>query len=209
MVTMAQKKWPPRSGGQKSREVGLGPDWIDAHMALCCTAQRRVIIWLYGGNLEAVVGFEGFYEVSNLGRVKSLPRERCQHCGFRGKPGAFLKCGKNKKTGYKAVSMSKPGMGSHKVVVWPVHRLVARHFVSGETPEKRWVNHIDGVKQNNRADNLEWVSPRENIMDALRRGVALPPPRYNRWTKTTEPLDAARIARLQVSYQEDTSRHHR
>jgi hypothetical protein len=117
-----------------------------------------------------VIGFEGYYSVSNFGRVKSLGRGRCPACERHGKPERILRQAKNKKTGYHAVSMSKPGMGAHKVVVWPIHRLVAVHFVDGRTEERWWVNHKDSDRSNNRDANLEWATPGENSRHMHKKG---------------------------------------
>ncbi len=52
-----------------------------------------------------------------------------------------------------------------------VHRLVAAAFVPGRTAERRWVNHIDGDKSYNYFENLEWVTPSENITHAIEYGL--------------------------------------
>jgi hypothetical protein len=131
-----------------------------------------------------VEGFEGYYQVSNLGRVKSVAREKCGECGRRGKAQTFLKSAINKRSGYCAVSMSKPGMGRHKVVVWLIHRLVATHFIEGRTKEKRVVNHKDFVRHNNRAENLEWMSYSENVQHAYDGGRFPVFKRFNRHAKS-------------------------
>ncbi|TXH55591.1 MAG: hypothetical protein E6Q97_08460 [Desulfurellales bacterium] len=125
---------------------------------------------------RSVKGFEGYYKVSNLGRVKSVGRPPCKECGRQGKAEKFMKAGKNRYTGYHAVSMSKPGMGSGTVVVWLIHRLVATHFVKGRSKKRPWVNHKDSNRSNNAAANLEWVSPMENHIHMHKAG---------RWKRTT------------------------
>lgn len=102
---------------------------------------------------KPVRGYEGLYEVSNLGSVRSLPRQAGK---FRIK-GRVLKQAKGR-TGYLLVGLSKDGIT--KTV--GVHRLVAEAFV--ENPEhKETVNHINEDKADNRANNLEWLTLRENI----------------------------------------------
>ena len=89
-----------------------------------------------------VVGYEGLYEVSNMGNVKSLKygKER------------ILKAGKNS-ADYLQVHLCKDG----KAKMYTVHKLVATAFC--ENPEGYTVvNHIDEDKTNNNADNLEWCS---------------------------------------------------
>ena len=92
---------------------------------------------------------DGFpdYEVSNLGRV----------CSFKGKYPKILKPYKNRE-GYLIVRVCNGGKQVRKTI----HRLVAETFVPN--PEnKPEVNHIDEDKKNNVAENLEWVTHRENI----------------------------------------------
>lgn len=90
-----------------------------------------------------ITGYEGLYQVSNLGRVKTL------------------KSGKIKATGncrgYLYVSLSKNSIYKN----YSVHRLVGQAFLDNpdSLPE---INHIDQNKQNNRVDNLEWCSSKYN-----------------------------------------------
>lgn len=91
-----------------------------------------------------IEGYEGLYQVSNLGRVKSLKSKR------------FLKLSVNEK-GYLRCHLSKCGGSKH----WRVHRLVAQAFISNQD-NKPEINHIDGDKSNNCVTNLEWVTSSEN-----------------------------------------------
>lgn len=100
---------------------------------------------------KPVIGFEGLYEVSNLGNVKSLPRKRCK--------GKVLIPHINK--GYEYVHLCMNGNTSYV----KVHRIVAMAFLQS-IPNKTHVNHIDGNKLNNSADNLEWCTPSENLKHA-------------------------------------------
>ena len=95
-----------------------------------------------------VVGYEGLYQVSNMGRVKSLNygRER------------ILKASDNG-SGYLYVALCKKG----KYKNFLVHRLVAMVFISN--PEnKPCIDHIDTNKRNNKVENLRWVTHEENII---------------------------------------------
>lgn len=126
-----------------------------------------------------VVGYEGLYQVSNLGRVKRLPKQlryevKDSREGFRNQ-GVYdvvtnLKEKILKNTyvdkGYLAVGLRKD-MVTKNI---RVHRLVAIAFIPN--PEnKPEVNHMDGVKGNNRLDNLEWVTGKENNDHALSTGL--------------------------------------
>lgn len=104
-----------------------------------------------------IENYEGLYEVSNTGKVRSL--DRIARCGKFGKSlwkGKELKAGIGSH-GYYTVSLGKQS----KFKTHLVHRLVAKHFVDGYTEELE-VNHIDLMKTNNHADNLEWVTPSYN-----------------------------------------------
>lgn len=99
---------------------------------------------------KPIEGYEGLYEVSNLGEVKSLNYNRTGR-------EKLLSLGKNR-YGYLYVQLSKNGF----VKVFRINRLVYSTFV-GEIPEDMQVNHIDEDKENNRVDNLNLMTPKENI----------------------------------------------
>lgn len=106
---------------------------------------------------KAVNGYEGLYEVSNKGRVKTLKKP----CILKKRqfffPEKVMKQHPNK-WGYPMVSMSKDGIAGG----FSVHRLVAIAFI--DNPEnKPQVNHIDGNKLNNYVSNLEWATRKENM----------------------------------------------
>lgn len=96
---------------------------------------------------KEVKGYEGLYEVSNIGNLRSLPRATTK--------GKLLKTSITQ--GYVCCGVWKNGIG--KMI--KVHRLVAESFLEN-TNNSPHVNHIDGNKLNNDFNNLEWVSPREN-----------------------------------------------
>lgn len=106
-----------------------------------------------------VAGSNGTYSVSTIGRVR------------RNTPGNGTQAGRIFKIatlcrGYPIVGLHIDG----KHVVFTVHRLIAAAFL-GDRAEGQQVNHVDGVKTNNRIENLEYCSQRENITHATRLGL--------------------------------------
>ena len=111
---------------------------------------------------KQIKGYEGKYEVSNLGRVRSVERIGTRPNPRTGKDMAYpmksrVITPKNHPSGYQQVALYKDGKQS-----FLVHRLVADTFVDGYFVGAV-VNHIDEDKHNNRADNLEWVTQQKNV----------------------------------------------
>ena len=102
-----------------------------------------------------VVGYEGFYQVSNLGRVKSLQRIHNTNHPYIQKE-RIMKLFKNK-DGYLMVDFTKDSRKKH----FQVHRLVANAFIPNPD-NKPEVNHLNEIVYDNRADNLEWATRKEN-----------------------------------------------
>ena len=121
-----------------------------------------------------VLGYEGLYQVSNYGRVKSLERKNIFYCGLRKKhlerptKEKILNYNKSNR-GYLQVCLTKDG----KPKTYTVHRLVAKAFLPN-LKNKKQVNHIDGNKENNNIDNLEWVTSSENNKHAFITGLNKP-----------------------------------
>lgn len=109
---------------------------------------------------KPVIGYEGAYEVSDDGAVRSMDRFVACKNGFRSTKGKTLIPHLNGK-GYLHVGLSS---GKSRTVV--VHKLVANAFL-GERPEGYVINHIDGNKENNAALNLEWCTYTYNNVHAL------------------------------------------
>ena len=105
-----------------------------------------------------IKGFEGRYQVSNMGRVRSLDRWTNHEPPYFLK-GRMLNPSMNKGKGYLRVSLSD---GSRNYTHYEVHRLVALHFVPGYK-KGLVVNHKNEVKTDNRAENLEWCTYQYNL----------------------------------------------
>ena len=112
---------------------------------------------------KPIPGYEGFYEVSNVGRVKSLFRT-----DVRGKTvfEKILVPGFNKRWGRMQVRLCKNGDEK----TWKIHSLVAHAFL-GRQLAGMDVNHIDGNKLNNCVENLEYCTRSENVLHAVRMGL--------------------------------------
>lgn len=109
------------------------------------------------------------YEVSNLGRVKSLDRFINQKCNSKAlRKGKVLKQHKNR-DGYLVVPLTK----NNKSKNFLVHRLVAKTFIINPQ-NMREINHIDGNKENNNVNNLCWCTRSENIKHAYMTGLEQP-----------------------------------
>jgi hypothetical protein len=105
---------------------------------------------------KPIKGFEGKYEISNYGEVKSLPRN-----GTVLKPRLML--GFIDSSGYHQVLLLSGKI--HK----KIHRLVAEAFIPNPH-NKPCVNHIDRIKTNNNVANLEWVTYKENVLHTFKSG---------------------------------------
>lgn len=108
-----------------------------------------------------IPSYEGYYQVSNLGRFRSLPRAiRYKSNGTRNYPGRQLLT-ETTKDNYQRITLMKEGVK----VRYQAHRLIALTFIPN--PEnKPFINHIDGNKSNNVIQNLEWCTSSENMIHA-------------------------------------------
>lgn len=117
-----------------------------------------------------IEGYEELYQISNLGRTKSLGRtiERTGPKGnkfYRTYPEKILICHKDLK-GYYRTNLALNGRNT----TVKIHRLVAQAFIPN--PEnKPQVNHINGNKKDNRVENLEWTTNNENMKHAYNTGL--------------------------------------
>lgn len=106
---------------------------------------------------KQVKGYEGLYEVSNFGNVKSLAR-----FGTKGK---IMNARDNGK-GYYRIKLTK----NNKEKMMMLHRIIAEAFIPN-VENKRCVNHINGIKTDNRIENLEWCTHSENRIHAINIGL--------------------------------------
>lgn len=103
--------------------------------------------------LKDIRGYEGLYQISNMGRVYSLKTNR------------FLAKSIHK-GGYVKVSLQK----DRKARTYLIHRLVASNFIVNPN-NYRYINHLDGNKQNNCVENLEWCTVSQNTKHAFNNNL--------------------------------------
>lgn len=114
-----------------------------------------------------VENYEGYYQISNLGRIKSLQRPAKNHSGL-------TKTLKEKylnthisKTGYYVIDFKKDSIRK----TFKVHRLIAFAFID-KVEGKDFINHKNGVKTDNRIENLEWCTIAENNSHSRATGLS-------------------------------------
>ena len=95
------------------------------------------------------------YIIDDMGKIRNI------------NTGNYIKINKNH-NGYMRVSLMKKGGGTTSI---QYHRLLMMLFKPTENMEKLQINHIDGNKENNALDNLQWVTPQENIHHAIKTGL--------------------------------------
>ena len=131
-----------------------------------------------------IKGYEGLYQISNLGRVKSVGRYVIRKSGIE----HLRKCWRkeiimrlcNGYVGYKVLVLRKNNQPKTHLV----SRLVALNFIPNPD-NKPEVNHKNGIKSNNTVDNLEWMTSSENKIHALETGLKIIPrgEQMSNWTK--------------------------
>ena len=145
-----RQAWASGERGRKGRKQSAG------------ASARKPDPDLPGEEWRPAVGAEGFYEVSDLGRVRSVPHMTVK--GLRG--GRILSPCRVAKLGYLSVGLSVNGVVRYS----SVHRLVAAAF-HGPCPDGQEVRHLDGDPANNAAANLRYGTKSENRDDQRRHGT--------------------------------------
>jgi hypothetical protein len=112
-----------------------------------------------------IKGYEGLYQISNLGRVKSLPKKRINGTNFYIQKECIKKL-QLKTNRYLGCTLVK----NHKLKNVLVHRLVAETFIANPNKYDQ-VNHIDCNKLNNSVANLEWCTQEMNLEHAKQNNL--------------------------------------
>ena len=112
-------------------------------------------IWL------PVPGYEGLYDVSNFGRVRSY-----HNFGFKRREIPKMITPSKERYGYLQLTLCNNAV--HKQI--KVHQIVAMAFLP-PNPGGMQIDHINGIKTDNRAENLEWVTPKENTLRSVEMGL--------------------------------------
>lgn len=156
---------------------------------------------------KPIDGFDGRYEVSDLGRIRRMPWEWGYERNGKWRtvrnPGGILaghiaKYNKGQ-TNYVVVGLSRDG----KAKLFLVHRLVLEAFV-GPCPEGLEGRHFDGDGTNNRLDNLRWDTHRANHVDTVRQGRFIPHPQPFGEEHPNAKLSNAQVAEIRLRPRTDT-----
>jgi len=118
-----------------------------------------------------IPGFEGYYQASNKGRIRSIDRPVKQWGdAIQIKKGKILSPAISR-IGYCVCALSR----NNKLSSYPVHRLIALAWLGLPDKNNNEINHKDGIKTNNNIENLEWSNRTDNLRHSVRLGLM----RYN------------------------------
>lgn len=151
-----------------------------------------------------IIGYEGLYQVSNLGRVKSLPRlHKFVHGYYMTKEKILSPRRTGKQREYLAVALQVNG----KIKQCKIHKLVAMNFIPNPYGYNE-INHKDENKGNNKADNLEWCTRSYNFnygsrIEKQRKALIKPVVAYSKdyeFVKEFDSLvDASKFAKVDIT----------
>lgn len=114
-----------------------------------------------------IEGYEGWYQVSNLGRVKRLKKVHCNHGKTNIVEREHILTPSEDRKGYLVVILSNGGKERKHI---KVHRLVANAFIENNE-DKPQIDHINRNKKDNRAENLRWVTNSENQFNSSKTRI--------------------------------------
>ena len=137
-------------------------------------------------NWKDIKGYEGLYQVSDLGRVRSFDRVVRNNKTSSVKKGRILKLHKQV-DGYIRVALY--GVDSKKYLT--VHRIVAKTFIGEQPGDEYVVMHLNDCKGDNRLENLKWGTAQENSIDAYLKGLSKSPMvgKFNEKHHLSKPLN--------------------
>ena len=117
-----------------------------------------------------VDGYEDKYEVNNIGEARSIPRKYKNSLGRNREIKEYkILSPITDKDGYKIVGLCSKA----KVKLFRLHRLIAMAFLKHHKKSRRYINHKNGIKSDNRVENLEWVTALENVHHYIKTGLPL------------------------------------
>lgn len=138
-----------------------------------------------------VKGYEGLYQISNLGRVRSFieagSHRRCDEP-------RILKTPVSSGTGYRVCGLYKNGVRKTALV----HRMVAEAFIDNQD-NKPQVNHKNGARDDNRVDNLEWVTCSENVKHGFSHNGRISPMKGRHIPCKYRPLSPDQVRHIRSS----------
>ena len=129
---------------------------------------------------KKILDFEDLYEISSYGRIRNIRTRRLLRWNIT-------------KFGYARVRLYKEVSRS-----FFVHRLVGEAFVLGKTNERKWINHKNGIKLDNNANNLEWVTCSQNSKHAVATGLKRMPEGESHHNSRLKSTDIAQIIKLHL-----------
>jgi hypothetical protein len=130
---------------------------------------------------KEIIGYEGLYECSTHGRVRTVARSITCKNGMPKPLRQRVLTPHFNSNGYLWVYLHKDGVKRF----WLIHRLIALTFV-GNPDSKAFVNHKSGIKTANVPENLEWVTRKENVSHAFKAGLMSHAGEKNSQSKLTE-----------------------